>query len=101
MGSEKSKKTRGERPDLRERLCHALDIMPDTLPRGWTVEIRGRNSISIKEGGSILTYTPEKISVKVPRGAVSVVGKRLCCTSYSSGSVGIDGHIDAVFLEED
>lgn len=87
-------------PDLRERICDALDIVPDTLPRAGTVEIRGRNYVSIKEGGRILYYTPEKITVALPNGAVSVCGKRLVCTSYTSGAVRVDGYISAVCFEE-
>ncbi|MBQ8850499.1 MAG: YabP/YqfC family sporulation protein [Clostridia bacterium] len=96
----KQTKQNGEAADLRERLCRALDIVPDTLPRAGTVEIRGRNYVSIKEGGRILLYTPEKITVEIPNGAVSVLGKRLCCTSYTTGAVCIDGYVTTVCFEE-
>lgn len=90
----------GETPDLRERICDALDIVPDTLPRAGTVEIRGRNYVSIKEGGKILYYSPEKIKVALHRGAVSILGRRLVCTSYTPDTVRIDGYVCSVCFED-
>lgn len=96
----KENKQLSERADLRERLCRALDIVPDTLPGAGTVEIRGRNYVSIREGGKILLYTPEKITVEIPDGSVSVLGKRLSCTSYTHGAVSVDGYVECVSFEE-
>lgn len=93
-------KKNAERADLRERLCHALDIVPDTLGGAGTVEIRGRNYVNIKEGGRILLYTPEKITVDSPAGAVTVEGRRLVCTSYTTGAVTVDGFVERVSFEE-
>lgn len=93
-------KDKKEKADLRERVCGALDIVPDTLPRAATVEIRGQNYVSIREGGRILLYTPEKITVALPKGAVSVYGKRLVCTSYTVGTVRVDGYVTSVCFEE-
>ena len=94
------KRQGGARPDLAERLCGALDIVPDTLPRVGTVEIRGRNYVSIREGGKIILYTPEKITVAYGGGAVSVCGQRLECTAYTYGAVRVDGYISSVCFEE-
>ena len=55
---------------------------------------------SIKEGGKILLYTPEKITVALGGGAVSVYGKRLECTAYTYGAVRVDGYISSVCFEE-
>ncbi len=85
-------------PDMRERLCRALDIVPDMIPGAGTVEIRGRNSVCIREGGRILHYTEELVSVEYGKGRVEVKGKRLCCTSYHSGVIRIDGLICSVEL---
>ncbi len=93
-------KDKKEKADLRERVCEALDIVPDTLPGVATVEIRGQNYVSIREGGRILLYTPEKITVALPKGAVSVTGRRLVCTSYAVGTVRVDGYVTSVCFEE-
>ena len=101
MKSKRKKRERGETPDLRERLCEALDMVPDTLPRTATVEIRGQNYVSIREGGRILFYSPEKISVALPQGSVSILGRRLVCTSYTPDTVRVDGFVCSVCFEED
>ena len=86
---------------LREKVCSALDITPDMLPGAGTVEIRGRNSVNIKEGGRILLYTPEKITVSIHHGRVSVIGKRLVCAAYVKGDLRIDGYVESVAFEEE
>ena len=95
------KNTNKERKaDLKERLCGALDIVPDTMPRTGMVEIRGRNSVCIREGGKILSYAPDCISVQMRGGDISVRGKRLVCTTYYKGVVRIDGYISSVSFSE-
>ena len=63
MGNMTKKTRKKNGASIRERVCKALDIVPDTLPGGGTVEIRGRHTVSISEGGKILVYTPEKVSI--------------------------------------
>ena len=95
------KRQRGaDAPPIKEKLLSALDIVPDTLPREGMIEIRGRNYVNIKEGGRIILYTPEKITVEFGHGAVSVCGMRLVCTSYNAGYVRVDGLIMSVGFEE-
>lgn len=93
-------KRKEERGDLKERLCAALDISPDLLPGGFSVDIRGRNQVSIAGGGRIVLYTPKRVSIEVSGGQVTVTGKRLCCVSYLAGAVDIQGCVDAVYLDK-
>lgn len=92
---------RGEKADLRERLCRSLDLPPDCLPGAGLLEIRGQNSMTVKGCGRILTYTPELIRIGLKKGVLGIYGKRLCCTSYYVGAVGIDGWIEAIRFEEE
>ena len=94
----RSKNEANDKPDMKERLCKALDIVPDMLPSEGTIEIRGRNSVFVSEGGRILQYTEELVSVEYGRGRADIKGKRLCCSSYYKGGVRIDGHIRSVEL---
>ena len=94
----KTKNEANEKPDIKERLCKALDIVPDMLPREGTVEIRGRNSVLVREGGRILHYSDELVSVEYGRGRVEIKGKRLCCSSYYKGGIRVDGYIRGVEL---
>ena len=69
--------------------------------KAGTVEIRGRNYVSRKEGGRILFYSPEKIRVALPQGSVSILGRRLVCTSYTPDTVRVDGFVCSVCFEDD
>lgn len=97
----RKKEEHGQRTDLRERLCRGLDLPPDCLPGAGFLEIRGQNSMTVKGGGRILTYTPELIRIALEKGVLGIYGKRLSCTSYYVGAVGIDGLIERVCFEEE
>lgn len=90
-----------ERVGWRERICQRLDVSPDLLPGAGLIEIRGREGVSVTGCGRILVYTPEEIRVTLGKGQVVIRGKRLICTSYRAGAVGIDGRILGVFFEEE
>ena len=85
---------------VRERLCHTLDIQPDIFLGGTLVEIRGRNAVTVRGGGRITVYTEEEIRLLTREGAVSIRGRRLCCSSYCKGTVSVDGRISSVSFEE-
>ena len=95
------KKQGDEKESLRERLCRGLDIVPDLLPGAGLIEIRGRNAMTVSGCGRILHYTPEEIRIRLKEGILSICGKRLSCTSYHAGAVGIDGYICRVSFEEE
>ena len=94
----KTKNEANEKPDIRERLCKALDIVPDMLPHEGTIEIRGRNSVFVRESGRILHYSDELVSVEYGKGRVEIKGKRLSCSAYYKGGVRVDGFIRCVEL---
>ena len=86
----------------RERLCRLLDLSPEALSFGQTVEIQGRGFVKIRGGGAILLYTPEEIRIALSRRGdfVSVRGSRLSCAAYNRGALGVEGQIDAVSFGE-
>ena len=92
---------REESAGWRERLCRCLDVPPDLFSGAGLLEIRGRNAIRVEGCGKIKIYTPERICIVMGKGSVTVTGKRLACTSYRAGSIGIDGFICGVFFEEE
>lgn len=94
------KKRETDREGMRERLCRNLDIPPDLLPGAGLIELRGRGEMTVSGCGKILLYTPEEIRIQLKEGSLSVCGKRLSCTSYHAGAVGIDGYICRVSFEE-
>lgn len=89
-------KNEKERISLSEKLNRHLDITPDVLPYGSLIELRGRNSLSVTGCGKILAYTPEQIRVALKKDELLVSGKRLLCTSFRKGEIGIDGVIDSI-----
>ena len=89
------------RVDIKERLCHALDIQPDVFPNESLVEIRGRNGVTVKGGGRFLTYTDTLIRIGRGKTVLRIEGTRLCCTAYHVGAAVVDGLISSVSFEED
>ena len=92
---------REARRPLPEWLAVRLDVPPDLLAGGFRVELRGRSSATVHGCLRIGTYTPERITLTVRGGAVTVCGQRLECTSYLAGAVGIDGQIEGILLKND
>ena len=96
-GGESMKK---QRASIKERLCHSLDIQPDVFPRQSFIEIRGRNSVTVRGCGRVKVYTDTEIKLTVGGGIVCIRGRRLCCTAYHRGAAVIDGEIQSVSFEE-
>lgn len=90
-----------EKEGVREKLCRALDLSPDLLPGGCTLEVRDRHLLTLRGGGSILTYTEEEVRIALSRGALAVRGRRLTCLSYYVGAVSVEGEIGSITFEEE
>ena len=91
-----------DRPTLPERICRALELPTDLLPKQTAVELQGRSGCKICGGGAILLYSPEEIRIALREGGyISVRGVALTCLSYCSGAVGISGRIRSLSFEED
>ena len=91
---------RKDKADLKERLCHSLDIQPDIFPRQTFVELRGRNSLTVKGCGRVSKYTETEIRLYCCEGELCITGQRLCCTAYHKGAAVIDGYISSVRFED-
>ena len=101
MGEKKRRgKNGGEEMGWRERMSRALDMPPDLIGQGSLVEIRGRGMMTVRGNGKIFVYTPDEISVALCDGVLTVHGRRLVCTSYYVGAIGIEGKIDEVIFDD-
>ena len=92
-----------EQNSLRERLCRALELPPEILPKSTLIELHGESLLKIQGAGSILLYTPDEIRIGIAKSKsfICVKGKGLSCSSYIMGSLGIDGKIRSIaFCEE-
>ena len=87
-----------KKPPIIERICRAIDVLPESVSHTHCVEIHGRSLIKITDGGKILTYTHEIIRIALPhsKDVLTVTGKELTCAFYNMGTVGIEGTVDAV-----
>ena len=90
----------GDSPRMRERLCHAFDIKPDIFFGETLIEMRGRNSLTVRGGGGITEYGDREIRFKLREGELSVKGERLSCASFEKGAAVLDGNIFSVSFEE-
>ena len=92
-----------EQNSLRERICRALELPLEILPKSTLIELHGESLLKIQGAGSILLYTPEEIRIGIIKSKrfISVKGNGLSCSSYNMGLLGIEGKIRAVaFCEE-
>ena len=97
----KEQSSKHERETLSEKIIKKLDIQPDILPGGTLVSIRGRSSVLISGSTGITLYTPEEIRLSLKKGALSIKGFRLICTSYNAEELRIEGKISSVIFEEE
>ncbi len=80
---------------LIERVCRAIDIVPEAVSHTPYVELHGRTLLKIRDGGKILLYSHELIKISLPhtKDVLSVCGKGLSCSFYNMGAIGIEGEI--------
>lgn len=84
----------------REKLSVALDIPSDIFPGGTSVEIRGRESVTVNGGGAIDLYTDTEVRIACGDTETVIFGKRLCCRAFRRGRVTVTGRIDSLHFEE-
>ena len=106
MGKQASKNNQIQKGKGRERVgfsefvCKSLDIQPDVFVNDTLIEIRGRNKLTVRGGGKMLSYSPDEIRLLLKKGELRIEGKRLFCGSYSKGFIEIDGLINSVCFKE-
>ena len=99
MSNRKATK-KSEKISFREQMCKSLDLHPDILERNTLIEIRDRYRTTICGSCRILSYSPTEVRLKTHDGELSVVGKRLFCSSYSTNFVEIEGEICDLSFKE-
>ena len=83
----------GERRSLPEWLAVKLDIPADVAGDGLRLDMRGRHTILVHGCRRILDFNPCEVRLAVEDSVLTVSGRRLICTSYPAGAVGIEGYI--------
>ena len=82
-----------DRPSLSEWLAVKLDIPADLSERGLRLDMRGRHTLTVHGCQRILDFTPCEVRLAVKDATLTVKGRRLICTAYLAGAVGIEGYI--------
>ena len=82
-----------DRPSLSEWLAVKLDIPADLSERGLRLDMRGRHTLTVHGCQRILDFTPCEVRLAVKDATLTVSGRRLICTAYLAGAVGIEGYI--------
>ena len=90
------KRDNGNKRTVVERLVGDYDLPPELLCGGCFIEIRGRNSVTVRGCRRIVRYTPESVVLRMHKNTVEVTGKRLTCITYLAGAVIVEGMVDSV-----
>ena len=83
----------GDRPSLTEWLAVKLDIPADISGDGLRLDMRGRHTLTVHGCRKILTFSPCEVSLALQDSILKIRGRRLICTAYLAGAVGIEGYI--------
>ena len=82
-----------DRCRLPEWLAVKRDIPADVAGGGLRLDMRGRHTLLVHGCRKILDFTPCEVRLAVTDATLTVSGRRLICTSYLAGAVGIEGYI--------
>lgn len=83
---------------LGSRIKRALEI-DEILGENDTLEMRGTRELTVRECRNIIHYTDEEIRLALKEYILVIRGDCLYCTSYSGGTVCVDGRIDELKFE--
>lgn len=82
-----------DRRRLPEWLAVKLDIPADLMAEGLRLDMRGRHTLVVHGCRRILDFTPCTVRLAVKDATLTVSGRRLVCTAYLAGAVGIEGYL--------
>ena len=92
-GDQEGRQYPKERPTAAEWLAVKLDIPADLFWGGLRLDLRGRNSLTVHGCRRILDFSPCEVRLALKESVLVIQGRRLICTSYLAGAVGIEGCI--------
>ena len=92
----REKEKKNLRRPFKEWLAVRLDIPADVTGEGLRLDMRGRHTLTIHGCRKILTFSPCEVSLALQDSTLTVKGRRLICTAYLAGAVGIEGYICGV-----
>ena len=93
------RRKKGDKMSAVEWLEKKFDISPD-LVSSIRIEIRGQNRLLLEGCRKILKYSEQEMLLDLGKVRLRVCGRRLWCTSFISGALGVGGEILSVSFEE-
>lgn len=88
------RENKAQKESLRRRLATRYGNVANA--QGETVILRGRRGVTVYGCRRILSYAPCEIKLSLGRVSVTVMGKELYCSSFSSGTVSVEGKVHGV-----
>ena len=82
------------------RFGERLDIPREILPGGFSLVLSGTRELTVSGCGRILEYSDARISLRVGKKILLIVGKDLLCAAFGGGSVTVTGEIAALVFEK-
>ena len=86
------------REKLGTRIKRALDI-DEIIGENDVREMRGTRELTIRECRNIIHYADEEIRLALREYILIIKGNGLYCTSYSGGTIRVDGMISDLKFE--
>ena len=83
---------------LSARIKRALEI-DEILGENDSLEMRGTRELMVRECRHIIHYADEEIRLALKEYVLIIRGEGLYCTSYSGGTVCVDGNIEGLKFE--
>lgn len=83
---------------LGARIKRALEI-DEILGQTDVLEMRGTSDLTVRECRNIIHYADEEIKLALKEYILIIKGRGLYCTSYSGGTVCVDGRIEGLKFE--
>ena len=88
-----NRKKGAEKRALMEWLAIKLDVPADIIGDGLRLDMRGRHTLMVHGCRKILDFNPCEVRLALEDSTLIIQGKRLICTAYLAGAVGIEGYI--------
>ena len=86
------------RRTVRDKIRHGLEL-DDVLCASDMLEVRGRETLTVRGCRKILLYTAREIRLRLCEYVLVIKGEGLYCASYYAGAVRVDGEISSLEFE--
>lgn len=83
---------------IKDKIRKGLEL-DDVLCASDMLEVRGRETLTVRGCRKILLYTAQEIRLRLCEYVLVIKGEGLYCASYYAGAVRVDGEISSLEFE--